>query len=144
MRGKFRSVSPARRFIIDLMHASQRVPLITFQRRLDLGAVADARAGAATPPGWAAIFAKAFCLVARDEPILRTLFINWPWAHFYELPVSVGMIAIARREAGEDCVLMQKIGAADAAHAGRGRRRSAPRPDRRRSTRCPRSGGCCG
>jgi hypothetical protein len=113
MRGKARRVSLVRRFIVDLMHASQHVPLITLQRRLDLSAVAAARAGAAMRPGWAAIFAKAFCLVARDQPILRTLYIKWPWAHFYELPQSVGMIAVARREEGEDCVLMQKIAAAD-------------------------------
>jgi hypothetical protein len=113
MRGRVRRVSPARRFIIDLMRASQRVPFITLQRRFDLGAVAAARAATATRPGWAAIFAKAFAMVARDEPILRTLYIQWPWAHFYELPRSVGMVAIARREAGEDCVLIQKIGSAE-------------------------------
>jgi hypothetical protein len=113
MRGKARRVSLVRRFIVDLMHASQRVPLITLQRKLDLGAVAAARVAATSRPGWAAIFAKAFSVVARDEPILRTLFIKWPWAHFYLLPQSVGMIAVARREEGEDCVLMQKIAAAD-------------------------------
>lgn len=113
MRGKMKKVSLPRRFIIDLMRASQRVPLITLQRHLDLSVLAEAHRAAAVRPGWAAIFAKAFCLVARDQPILRTLFIKWPWAHFYELPQSVGMIAIARREDGEDCVLMQKISAAD-------------------------------
>ena len=42
------------------------------------------------PPGWAAIFVKAFGLVAKDQPVLRTLYAKWPWPHFYELPRCVG------------------------------------------------------
>ncbi|MBB5048644.1 hypothetical protein HNR60_003412 [Rhodopseudomonas rhenobacensis] len=113
MRGRFCKVSRPRQFVIDLMRASHRVPFITMKRKLDLSPLAAARAVAAARPGWTAIFAKAFCLVARDAPILRTLFIKWPWAHFYELPQSVGMIAVARCLDGEQCVLMQKVSAAD-------------------------------
>jgi len=73
----------------------------------------EARALAAQPPGWAAIFVKAFSLVAKDEPILRTLYAKWPWPSFYELPRSIAMVAIARVEDGQDCVLPQKVPAAD-------------------------------
>ncbi|AVT75624.1 acyltransferase [Rhodopseudomonas palustris] len=113
MRGKTRRISAPRRLIADLMHASQGVPLISYRRTLHLGPLARARAAAASPPGFAAIFAKAFSLVARDEPVLRTLYIAFPWPHFFEVPKSVGMIAVARRIDGEDCVLMQKVTAAD-------------------------------
>ena len=68
---------------------------------------------AAQPPGWAAIFVKAFYLVAKDQPVLRTLYLSWPWARLYELPRSIGMVSIARVEGGEDCVLLQKVSAAD-------------------------------
>ena len=67
----------------------------------------------AQAPGWAAIFVKAFCLVAKEQPTLRTLHLEWPWARLYELPRSVAMVTIARVEDGEDCVLMQKVSAAD-------------------------------
>ena len=73
----------------------------------------EARAQAAQPPGWAAIFVKAFALVAKDEPVLRTLYAKWPWPRFYELPRSVAMVAIARVEDGQDCVLPQKVTAPD-------------------------------
>jgi hypothetical protein len=73
----------------------------------------EARALAAQPPGWAATFVKAFSLVAKDEPVLRTLYATWPWPSFYELPRSVAMIAIARVEDGQGCVLPQKVTAAD-------------------------------
>jgi hypothetical protein len=73
----------------------------------------EARALSAKPPGWAAIFVKAFSLVAKDEPVLRTLYAKWPWPNFYELPRSIAMVAIARVEDGQDCVLPQKVPAAD-------------------------------
>jgi hypothetical protein len=113
MRGTVRKISLPRRLVADLMHASIRVPFVSLSRPLDISQLLEARALAARPPGWAAIFVKAFSLVAKDEPILRTLYNKWPWPCFYELPRSIAMIAIARVEDGQDCVLPQKVAAAD-------------------------------
>src|SRR5271170_2528930 len=98
MRGTVRKISPPRRFIFDLMDASVRVPFVSLRRTLDISQLIEARGLAARPPGWAAIFVKAFALVARDEPVLRTLYAAWPWPHLYELPRSVAEVAIARVE----------------------------------------------
>jgi hypothetical protein len=114
MRGTVRKISMPRRLVADIMHASIRVPFVSLRRPLNVHQLIEARALAAQPPGWAAIFVKAFSLVAKDQPILRTLYAKWPRPSFYELPRSVAMIAIARIEDGEDCVLPQKIVAADA------------------------------
>jgi hypothetical protein len=114
MRGTIRRISLPRRLVADLMHASIRIPFVSLSRRLDVRQLIEARAIGAQPPGWAAIFVKAFALVAKGEPVLRTLYVKWPWPGFYELPRSVAMIAIARVEDGEDCVLPQKITTADA------------------------------
>src|SRR3954451_52824 len=113
MRGKRRKLSVPRRLVADLMHASRGVPFVSLRRTLEIGPLIEARAASVGRPGWAAIFAKAFALVARDEPVLRRLYLKWPWPHLYELPRSVGMVAIARKEDGEDCVLPQKVSAAD-------------------------------
>jgi hypothetical protein len=102
-----------RRLVADLMHASIRVPFVSLTRPLNVRQLLEARALAEQPPGWAAIFVKAFSLVAKEEPVLRTLYAKWPWPSFYELPRSVAMIAIARVEDGQDCVLPQKVTAAD-------------------------------
>ena len=102
-----------RRLVADLMHASIRVPFVSLARPLNVRQLTEARALAAQPPGWAAIFVKAFALVAKDEPVLRTLYAKWPWPGFYELPRSIAMVAIARVEDGQDCVLPQKVPAAD-------------------------------
>jgi hypothetical protein len=109
MRGTKRKISLPRRFIIDLMHASMRVPVISFSRSLDIGPFLAARAKAKSPPGWAAVFVKAFAIVAKEEPVLRTLYVKLPWPHFFELPRSVAMVAVARVEDGEDCILPEKI-----------------------------------
>jgi hypothetical protein len=109
MRGTVRKISLPRRLVADLMHASAGIPFVSLRRSLDIGPLLEARALTVEPPGWAAIFVRAFGLVAKDHPVLRTLYAKWPWPHFYELPRCVAMVAIARVEDGEDCVLPQKI-----------------------------------
>ncbi|HVO02848.1 MAG TPA: hypothetical protein VMT54_11635, partial [Candidatus Cybelea sp.] len=74
MRGNFRKISLPRRFVVDLMHASIGVPFVSLSRPLDIRQLLAARGSLSQPPGWAAIFVKAFALAARDEPILRTLY----------------------------------------------------------------------
>jgi len=113
MRGTVRKITLPRRLIADLMHASIRVPFVSLARPLYLRTLLEARALAARRPGWAAIFVKAFALVAKEEPVLRTLYVKWPLPAFYELPRSVAMVAIARVEDGQDCVLAQKVAAPD-------------------------------
>src|SRR3954447_8160931 len=113
MRGTVRKISLPRRLITDLMHASMRVPFVSLTRRLNVRELSEARAMTARPVGWAAIFVKAFSLVAKEQPVLRTLYVKWPAPAFYELPRSVAMVAIARVEEGQDCVLPQKVSAPD-------------------------------
>src|SRR5712671_6631273 len=66
MRGTVRKISMPRRLVADLMRASIRVPFVSLSRPLNVRQLTDARALAARPPGWAAIFVKAFALVAKD------------------------------------------------------------------------------
>jgi hypothetical protein len=113
MRGTVRKISLPRRLVADLMHASVRVPFVSLTRSVNVRQLADARAQAARPPGWAAIFVKAFAMVAREQPILRTLYVKWPRPSLYELPRSIAMVAIARTVDGEDCVLPQRVTAPD-------------------------------
>ncbi|CCE07747.1 conserved hypothetical protein [Bradyrhizobium sp. STM 3843] len=109
MRGTSRKISPPRRLIIDLMHASSDVPFVSLARTLNIRPLLEARSLLARPPGFAAIFVKAFAIVARDEPALRTVYAKWPRPCFYELPRNVAMVAIARVEEGEPCVLPQRV-----------------------------------
>lgn len=114
MRGTPKTISLPRRLIVDLMRASMEVPFVSLSRPLQIRPLMEARAAAANPPGWAAMIVKAFALVAREEPVLRTVYAKWPWPSLYELPKSVALVAIARVEDGEDCVLPQRIAAPEA------------------------------
>jgi hypothetical protein len=114
MRGKPKNISLPRRLICDLMHASMDVPFVSLSRSLNIRPLLEARAGAMAPAGWAAMFVKAFALVAKDEPILRTVYAKWPRPMLYELPRSVALVAIARVEDGEECVMPQRIAAPEA------------------------------
>jgi hypothetical protein len=109
MRGTKRKISLPRRFLIDFMHASIRVPAISFSREIDVGPYLDARAKADYRPGWAAALVKAFAIVAREEPVLRTLYVKLPWPHFFEIPRSIAMVAVARTESGEEFILPEKV-----------------------------------
>ena len=113
MRGTPKTISLRRRLICDLMHASMGVPFVSLSRTLSIRPVLEARAGTTAPAGWAAMFVKAFALVARDEPILRTVYAKWPWPTLYELPKSVALVAIARIDHGEECVIPQRIAGPD-------------------------------
>src|ERR1700686_44876 len=114
MRGTVRKISMPRLLVADLMPASIRVPFVSLTRPLNIRPLLEARALAAQPPGWATIFVKAFSLVAKEQPVLRTLYAKWPWPSFYELPKNIAMVAIARVEDGEPCVLPRRITAPDA------------------------------
>jgi hypothetical protein len=100
----------ARRLVIDLMHAS--VPLVVVRRTMKLERLVKARATLAARPGWSTLIAKAFSIVAREEPWLRTFYLRWPWPHFYEVPKSLPMVAMVRDDFDEDVPLMLKIGPA--------------------------------
>jgi hypothetical protein len=113
MRGTVRKISIPRRLVADLMHASVRVPFVSLTRSFHIRPLLEARAQVANAPGWAAIFVKAFAMVAREQPALRTLYIKWPRPFLYELPRSVAMLTIARTEDGEDCVLLERVTAPD-------------------------------
>ena len=113
MRGTTRTISLPRRLIVDLMRASRDIPFVSLARTLNIRPLLEARSLAPCPPGFAALFVKAFALVAQEEPTLRTLYAKWPRPCFYELPRSVAMVAVARVEDGEPCVLPQRVGDPD-------------------------------
>jgi hypothetical protein len=112
MRGTVRKISVSRRVIIDLMRASADVPFVAVRRTLSVGPLAAARKGLPSRPAWAAIFAKAFAILAGEQPILRRVYLKWPWPHFYEFPQTVAMIVVAP-DATPDGVLLFPVKAPD-------------------------------
>ncbi|HJZ57102.1 MAG TPA: hypothetical protein VKE74_19185 [Gemmataceae bacterium] len=104
MRGRVIPLSRPRRVIADLMHFSARVPSVPVQRRMNIAPLQDRRAALAERPSWAAIFTKAFALVAAEFPELRRAYCKFPWPHLYEYPTSVATIMMEREYRGEQAV----------------------------------------
>ncbi len=106
-QGRYVSLSPPRRWVGDLLELGQRVPLVPFERRMNLGALGDARRAAGV--GWCALFVKAMGMVAQRRPELRRAFLRWPWARLYEHGASAAMIAVEREWEGEPAVFFGRI-----------------------------------
>jgi hypothetical protein len=109
LRGKSISLSRPRRFIGDLLHFAAQIPTVPTQRRMQLGALVEARRALAQRPPWSALFMKAFAQVSETIPELRRAFVKFPWPHLYEYPLSVGSIAVQRNYQGEMAVFFGRI-----------------------------------
>ena len=109
MRGRTLALSPARRFVGDLLRAAAGVPTVPVQRRMALARLADARAAQVARPTWTALFTLAYARVCRERPELRRAYLSFPSPRLYEYPVSVAAVAVERDLAGEKAVLVGKV-----------------------------------
>lgn len=101
--------SSARGGIADVARLAQRVPLFPVERWLPLGEVATARAASPVRIGWAAIFVKAYAVVAAEMPVLRTWLARGLVPYLATAPASVATIAINRLEDGADRLLFARL-----------------------------------
>ncbi len=107
--GRYKPVSHFRRMVADLLHFSSKVPSVTVERRIDLSSLMAAR-GAATPsPTWSSIFTKAYSVVSRRTPSLRTSYLTFPWPRFYEHFSTIATVNVHREVAGEDIIIYAHI-----------------------------------
>ncbi|HEV2972586.1 MAG TPA: hypothetical protein VGY55_21645 [Pirellulales bacterium] len=95
-------LSRNRALVNDLVHFSQRVPRFAVDKLVQFGDVAALRDQAGRQISWSVLFLKAYALAAADCRPLRQALLGWPWAHLIEMPHSVGMLAINRRDEERD------------------------------------------
>jgi hypothetical protein len=103
--GKNLALSMHRRWVGDLLAASKDIPLIPFEKKMQLADVVAARAALKKRPSWCAIFTKAFALVAVKWPVLRQAYMKFPWHHIYEHPESVASVMIERDVLGVNGII---------------------------------------
>jgi len=89
------------------------MPIVTFERRMDLSPLLAARKRVPRPPAWAVLFAKAFAIVAARRPELRRTYLPLPWPHLWESDESVASVAIERDFEGEPAVFFGMLWAPD-------------------------------
>ncbi len=106
MPGRRLPLSIPRRLMCDYLALCRGIPLIPMQRTMQLAELVAARNWLADDrPSWVAIFLKAYGLVCQRHPELRTTFMPRPWAHLYEHPEPVVVLAVERQMNGENAVL---------------------------------------
>ncbi len=96
-----RRLPRSRRLTCDVLHLHSKVPTCAHERICNLSRLAEVRQRLDHRISWTLLFIKAFGLVARKNPVLRQTFQTFPWAHIYQYPHSVGMMAIQREIAEE-------------------------------------------
>lgn len=99
----------ARGCVSDIATLALRVPLFPVDRMMQLADVAKARAACTERIGWAAIFLKAYALVAREMPLLRTWFSRGLFPALVTVPHTVATLAVNRTDAAGDRLLFARL-----------------------------------
>ena len=104
-RGTTIRLSPFRKMICDMMHFSQKLPLVAIERRIDFSDLIAARQAMEHRPSWFAILTKAYGLVALESPPLRQAYLTFPWARIHQHACNVAHVIINRKVGDEDVVM---------------------------------------
>ena len=102
-------VSGHRGCVADVAIVAREIPLFPVDRVFRLGPVAEARAAAATRIGWAAVFLKAYGLVARELPVLRTWFVRGLWPRLATASESVATLAVNRTDGAAERLCFARL-----------------------------------
>jgi hypothetical protein len=97
-------LSRSRILAADLAELSHQISSVPIERRMDLSAVAAARAASSLQPSWDALFLKAYGFVCAAEPQLRRAFLSFPWPHLFEHPFAVMSVPVNRHLGDEEVV----------------------------------------
>lgn len=99
----------ARGCVSDIASLALRVPLFPVERVMQLANVAEARTACTERIGWAAIFLKAYALVAREMPVLRTWFSRGLFPKLVTVPHTVATLAVNRADASGDRLFFARL-----------------------------------
>lgn len=108
-RGTSHSLSSMRRTMYDFLTFSQKVPLVSMERRMHLRELVAVRQQLHDRPSWFALFVKAYALAARDVAEVRQSFLTFPLLRIHQHACSVASITIVRRQDNEDAVFLLQI-----------------------------------
>lgn len=97
----------------DVALLGRSIPLFPVDREMRLAVVAAARADAPRRIGWAACFLKAYGLVAREEPLLRSWLVGRLRSRLATSSTSVATLAVNRAADGVDRLFFARLAAPD-------------------------------
>jgi hypothetical protein len=103
------SLPPGRGTVNDVALLARSIPLFPVDRTLALDELAAVRRVTAPRVGWAALFLKAYALVAREMPLLRSWIVYRPHARLATSGDSVATLAINRADSGHDRLFFARL-----------------------------------
>jgi hypothetical protein len=106
-------LSRSRALVGDIASLARGIPLFPVERALRLDAVAAARSAHHSRVGWAAVFTKAYALVARELPALRTWLAGGLRPRLVTATESVATLAVNRVVNGEERLFWGRLSAPD-------------------------------
>jgi len=110
MKGRSIPLTPHRRIVIDMLREASRIPTVPVQRVMCIRDLVEARAKQPRPHvSWTALFTWAMARVCLEMPVLRRVYLKYPWPRLYEYPGSVAAIALEAEQAGEPVVVFHTI-----------------------------------
>jgi hypothetical protein len=109
VRGRHMRLPLSRRWMIDLLAASNSVPVAVGERTIRVGKAIAARRKLANPPGWGALILKAYALAAVERRELRWIYLTVPRPHIYEHPCSIVTVVMERQWQGAECLFFDQI-----------------------------------
>ncbi len=93
-----RRIPAARRFTHDALSLVPRNVYFSVERVMPLAEVAAARDAAGPRISWSVVWLKAYAAVCAKLPLLRTVYLRWPWPHFMESDEIVGSLIVNRQD----------------------------------------------
>jgi hypothetical protein len=91
-----------RSLVCDVVYFARSMPAFPAEKDMDLAEVAAARRLSPDRISWAALYLKAYGIVAARHPQLQQAYIAYPWPHIQQYGHNVGVLAVAREYLGED------------------------------------------
>jgi hypothetical protein len=85
------------------------MPMAPLERTIDVLDVGRLRRRGRPKISWPVIMMRAYGLVARDNPVLRRIYVPLPKQHYYEHPESVCLLTISRQINGHECLLFARF-----------------------------------
>lgn len=109
VRGKSIAMTHDRRLVCDLVEIARRMPIAPIERTLELSELARLRRRARPKISWQVLMMRAYALVARDNPLLRRVYVGWPREYYYEHPENVCLLTISREVEGENQLIFARF-----------------------------------
>ncbi len=109
MRGRFITLSRARRIVADHCHFARKTPTGVLYKTINIAPLLAARGAAKTKLPYPALFLKGFALAAQEHAAFRRSYVKFPWPHLYEYPASVASVVVEREFEGEDALFLARI-----------------------------------